>query len=74
MKMNSENLSEGLQSFKAPGGNYNFTGMPVGDIGAMEQTLYTLVTDESGSTSPFRPDMVKAIKEIVKSLQNHPRS
>ena len=73
--MNSKNLSEGLQSYAIPGGNFNFTGLPVGDPNmAMEQTLYFLAVDESGSTMGFRPEMSKATQEIVKSLTRSPRA
>lgn len=72
--MNSQNLSQGLQSFQLPGGNFSFTGIPIGGDLAMEQTLYTNLVDESGSTRGFRPEMEKCSKEIVKSLSRSPRA
>lgn len=73
--MNSQNLSEGLQSFQVPGGNFGFTGMQIGDpTMSMEQTLYGLDVDESGSTLHFRPIMTKCVQEIVKSLRHSPRA
>ncbi len=69
------NMSQGLQSFQIPGGNYGFTGMQIGDPNmSMEQTLYTLTVDESGSTVGFRDRMAVAIQEIVKSLTHSPRA
>lgn len=68
-------LSQGLQSFQIPGGNYGFTGMQIGDPNmAMDQTLYTLIVDESGSTVGFRNEMAKAIQAVVKSLAHCPRA
>jgi len=70
-----DNLSQCRQSFQIPGGNYGFTGMQIGDPNmAMEQTLYSLVVDESGSTIGFRSDMARAIQEIIKSLSHSPRA
>ena len=69
------NLSQGLQSFQIPGGNYGFTGLQVGDPNmSMEQTLYTLTVDESGSTVGFRDKMSLAIQAVVKSLSHSPRA
>ena len=72
--MNSENLSQGLDQFEVPGANFGFTGANFDNIGAMDQTLYGLVVDESGSTSPFRPEMIKAIQATVASLEKSPRA
>ena len=70
-----DNLSQGLQSFQIPGSNFGFTGLQIGDPNmSMEQTLYTLAVDESGSTVPFRSEMELAIQEVVKSLSNSPRA
>jgi hypothetical protein len=73
--MSNENLSQGLQSFQVPGGNFGFTGMQIGDpTMAMEQTLYSLAVDESGSTLPFRTQMSGCTQEIIKSLRHSPRA
>lgn len=72
--MDSQNLSEGLQSYQVPGGNFGFTGMQVDEIGAQDQTLYTLVVDESGSTMRFRDEMSACTQEVVRSLSDSPRA
>jgi len=72
--MSSQNLSEGLTNFEVPGANFGFTGANIGDLTSMEQTLYGLVVDESGSTHSFRPDMSKATMAVVESLRDSPRA
>ena len=72
--MSSGSLSQGLQSFDVPGGNFNFTGMPIDNIGSLEQTLYGLIVDESGSTHGFRDEMSKVTQQVVQSLQDSPRA
>ena len=66
--------NESLQSFNVPGSNFGFTGMQVDNIGALDQTLYTLLVDESGSTLHFRGEMEACTKEVVRSLRDSPRA
>jgi len=72
--MSSKDLSQGLTDFEVPGANFGFTGANIDDLASMEQTLYGLVVDESGSTMPFRPEMSKATVAIVDSLRESPRA
>jgi hypothetical protein len=68
-KLNTENLD----TFKLPG-SYGYSATKLSDLGASEYTLVTLVIDDSGSIRSFIPDMVNAIKEVVKACQYSPRA
>ena len=66
--------SDPLAQFTIPGGNYQYTGVPINDITSLENTLVTGLLDESGSTRAFASEMEKGVKEIVKALRRSPRA
>lgn len=64
-KMNSQAIG---------GTNYGFSATRIEDLGATEYTLGLVVIDVSGSTSGFRKEMEKTLKEIVKACRRNPRA
>jgi hypothetical protein len=72
--MTSENLSQGLQSFAIPGGNYGYNGMAIDELTSFENTLAFTLFDESGSTRPFSRQMELCVKEIIGFLRKSPRA
>ena len=66
--------SSTLVSQSLTGQHYGFSAADLGDLGATEYTLVTVVVDESGSTSSFKDEMEKCIQEVVKSCKLSPRS
>lgn len=67
------NANDNLENFKLPG-SYGYSATKLGDLGATEYTLVTLVVDESGSIEPFKADMVNAVKEVVNACRYSPRA
>jgi uncharacterized protein YegL len=65
--------SETLVSHSLTGQPYGFSAADLGDLGAAEYTLVTVVVDESGSTSCFKQDMEACIQEVIKSCKLSPR-
>jgi len=68
--MSSKDLSLGLNSFMIPGGNYGYTGADIGGLQSFENTIAVGLVDESGSTTGFKLELEKCVKEIVKSLRD----
>jgi len=66
--------SETLVSHSLTGQHYGFSAADLGDLGATEYTLVTVVVDESGSTAGFKAEMEACIQEVVKSCKLSPRS
>ena len=66
--------SSTLISHSLTGQHYGFSAADLGDLGATEYTLVTVVVDESGSTSSFKQEMEACIQEVVKSCKLSPRS
>ena len=66
--------STALTSQNIGGTNYGFSATRIEDLGASEYTLGLVVVDVSGSTIGFRPDMEKALAEIVKACRKNPRA
>ncbi len=56
------------------GQHFGFSAADLGDLGATEYTLVTVVVDESGSTAGFKDEMEKCIQEVVKSCKFSSRS
>jgi len=69
--MKSNPLSEGLQSFAIPGGNYGYTGANLDTLQSFENTIAVGLVDESGSTVGFKRQLELTVQEIVKSLRNN---
>lgn len=63
-----------LEEFALPTGNFGFSAERIADLGATEYTLVSLAIDDSGSVSPFKDDMVKCLKEVIKACQLSPRA
>lgn len=72
--MNSSPLSQGLQSFAIPGGNYGYNGTAIDELTSFENTLAFTLFDESGSTRPFARQMELCVKEIIGFLRKSPRA
>ncbi|MHA1169396.1 MAG: hypothetical protein ACTSRU_16335 [Candidatus Hodarchaeales archaeon] len=66
--------SSTLISHSLTGQTYGFSAADLGDLGATEYTLVTIVVDESGSTSGFKDEMEACIQEVIKSCKFSPRS
>ena len=66
-------LNNDLQDFKLPG-SYGFSATKLTDLGATEYTICTVALDQSGSTESFRPEMIKAVKEIINACRYSPRA
>lgn len=68
------NGSSTLIQHSLTGTNFGFSAADLGDLGATEYTLVTVVVDESGSTAGFKAEMEACIQEVVKSCKFSPRS
>lgn len=66
--------STALNSQTIGGTNYGFSATRIEDLGATEYTLGLVVIDVSGSTISDRPDMERALQEIVKACRHNPRA
>ncbi len=66
--------SNTLVQHSLTGQSYGYSAADLGDLGATEYTLVTIVVDESSSVSPFRTEMEECIKEVVKACKYSPRS
>lgn len=53
---------------------YQFTAMDIGDLGASEYTLVSIVCDVSGSVAPFAKQMEACIKSTVEACRRNPRA
>lgn len=71
---NTQQPSIRLESFAIPGGGYNYTALPVGDLMCPDNTVAAGLFDESGSTAKFATPMEKCVQEIIKSLRHSPRA
>ena len=67
-------LNTNLEQHTLAANPYGFSATRIEDLGASEYTLATLVVDSSGSTCGFRTEMVRAIKDVVKSCKFSPRA
>ena len=66
--------SNSLVQHSLTGQSYGYSAADLGDLGAAEYTLVSIIVDESGSTASFKDEMVKCIQEVVKSCKLSPRS
>ncbi len=53
---------------------YGFSATKIGDLGASEYTLASVVVDVSSSVAPFAKDLTKAVKEVVRACKYSPRA
>lgn len=61
------------KSFMVPGAGYGYTGTPVDQLTSTENTIVTMLLDESGSTTSYARQMELCVKEVVKSLRHCPQ-
>ena len=61
-----------MQNFKT--GHFGFSAANPAKLGSTEYTLVTVAIDDSGSVSTFKSNIIKGLKEIVKSCQYSPRA
>jgi uncharacterized protein YegL len=54
--------------------NFGFSAKRIEDLGATEYTLVGLTVDVSGSVQPFETEIVKCVKEVIRSCQHSPRA
>ena len=54
--------------------NFKFSGTTMDQLGASEYTIATVVLDVSGSVDPFKADLEKCLKTILKSCKKAPRA
>lgn len=54
--------------------NFHFSALDVGRLSASEYTLAVIVLDQSGSTSGYQDQQVKALEEIVGACRKSPRA
>jgi hypothetical protein len=66
--------SNALVSHSLTGQPFGYTAADMGDLGATEYTLVTLVVDESSSVSPFKAELEKCIKSAIDACKFSPRS
>ena len=55
-------------------GNFQFSGVRVGELTATEYTLGTIVVDISGSVNDFKDELLQCIKSIISSCKKNQRS
>lgn len=55
------------------GSGYKFSATKIGDLGAAEYTLVTIVVDNSGSVTPFASSLETALKTVLKACEKSPR-
>lgn len=61
-----------MQGGKAAG--FNFSGVRPEKLGATEYTLVTVVTDKTGSVTPFAADLLAMKRAVVEACRKSPRS
>ena len=61
-----------MQSGKAAG--FNFSGVRPDKLGATEYTLVTVVTDKTGSVTPFAAELLAMKRAVVEACRRSPRS
>jgi len=55
-------------------GNFGFTAVNPGELGASGYTLADIVADRSGSTDGYTAEATAAIKGAIEALKKHPRA
>lgn len=65
-------LNQNLETLNAASG-YRFSATKIGDLGAAEYTVVTVVVDTSSSVYDFGPQLEQALKTIFKSCEKSPR-
>lgn len=55
-------------------GNFSYSGMRPEHLGGIEYTLVTIVTDRSGSVSPFANELKDCVVKAVEACKSSPRA
>lgn len=63
-----------VQGAALPTSHFGFSHTRIEDLGATEYTLVSINADKSGSTDPFKAEMEKVIKAVVKACRRSPRA
>lgn len=63
-----------LDQVNLPNSHYGYSATRLGELGATEYTIATIVADVSGSTAAFTFDMEAAITRIVQACKFSPRA
>jgi len=63
-----------VQGGALPSSHFGFSHTRIEDLGATEYTLVSLNADKSGSTDPFKPEMEKVVKAVVRACRRSPRA
>lgn len=64
---------DNMDSFKATGSGFQFSGVSFDNIQAMEQTLVGILADQSSSVSGFAPEIEGCLKSSLDGCQKSPR-
>lgn len=67
-------MSDTLVQHALVGQHFGYSAADLGDLGATEYTLVTIVADESGSTSLFIKEMETCIKKAIEACKMSPRA
>jgi uncharacterized protein YegL len=67
-------LASGTQSQTIPGSNYSYQATRIGELGATEYTLVTVVVDTTSSVYPFANELREMLITAVQACQRSPRS
>lgn len=54
--------------------HFGFSATKIGDLGASEYTLASVVVDVSSSVAPFARELTKAVKEVIRACKYSPRA
>jgi uncharacterized protein YegL len=67
-------MSATEEQVQVPGGDYNYTTVPVDELEDYEYTKVQIVSDVSGSVGPYKTEMEEAIKEAIGACMTSPRA
>jgi hypothetical protein len=67
-------FTDDMDTHAIQGSNFGFSAKRIEDLGATEYTLVGIAADTSGSVEPFRDEIEKCVKEVVKSCRHSPRA
>jgi len=62
-----------LEDHKPARAGFTYSAAKIGDLGATEFTLVTIVNDVSGSVASFKGDMETTLKQIIEACDKSPR-
>ncbi|MCP4651159.1 MAG: VWA domain-containing protein [PVC group bacterium] len=65
--------AQNFDTFETPN-QFNYSAVPMDELGAMEYTIVNILVDTTGSVFEFKDEMEEGIKKIINNLQRHPKS